>query len=153
MAEVVENFWQSSPELQALFEDFRAISGLELNVKKTIMIPLWRFSNIHHVKTLIKETCAKWANIHVNDKGKYLGFWIGPGAVQDCWSKALEKFERQVTLRAGMKMGMAMNSVAFNVYIVTLLEFVAQVCVPDRRVEAIAEWALRTGSPSATWRI
>ena len=34
-------------------------------------------------------------NNHIDVKGKYLGFVIGPGAGQDCWNAPLQKFERR----------------------------------------------------------
>ena len=36
----VGNFWKWAPILQAQFQDFAEISGLNLNVKKTVLMPL-----------------------------------------------------------------------------------------------------------------
>ena len=39
---VVADIWKSSPMLQKVFSEFEEVSSLSLNVKKTVLIPLWR---------------------------------------------------------------------------------------------------------------
>ena len=61
---------------------------------------------------------------------------------QDGWTKPLAKFDRQVKVGANMRMGMAMNVLAFNVYIVPLLEYVAQLLTVDDKVDKSIQKAI-----------
>jgi hypothetical protein len=152
IAVVVENFWVSVGPLEALFKEFRSISALSLNVKKTLMIPLWPCCNQANVARLVKEECPGWGDISIVGKGKYLGFLLGPEAGEEGWNKPLAKFESRVRHWADMKLGMAMNAVAFNVYIVPVLEFVAQLLCVTERVRTAMGWAMRRlASGPGTW--
>ena len=152
IAVVVDNVWKSAPGLRLLFQEFEQISALSLNVKKTVLIPLWKFSHERNIRCLLKENCPGFANVIIDDKGKYLGFLIGPGAPAVEWAKALMKFEGKVSFWAGLKLGMAMNTVAFNIYIVTVLEFHAQLLEIDVAVQNAIDAALRKLAPGpGTW--
>ena len=152
IAVVVEDFWRSAPALQKLFAEFQRISALALNVRKTVMIPLWPMSCPGNVRTLIKECCAQWADFAIEVKGKYLGFLLGPGSTQERWNDALAKFEQRVKYWAGLHLGMALNIVAFNIYILPVLEFSAQLFEIDAEVVDKVLWGLRRLAPGpGTW--
>ena len=149
---VVENFWIAAPSLAILFEELRLISALSLNVIKTVMVPLWPYSTSRSVSNLVREMCPGWANMAVERKGKYPGFLIGPGVGSDAWDKPLAKFESRVKMRAAMKLGMAMNVLVFNIYIVPVLEFIAQLCLMDDQVVDVMTWAMhKLASGPGTW--
>ena len=152
IAVVLGDFWLSAPALQRIFVEFHEISALALNAKKTVMIPLWPYSSSQNVGTLVKEFCAEWADFKIDNKGKYLGFLIGPGALVEQWKAPLFKFESRVKHWAEMHLGMAMNIVAFNVYIALVLEFTAQLLEVDDAVRAVMRWAMRRlASGPGTW--
>jgi hypothetical protein len=147
IAVVVENFWITAPAMEVLFTEFRSISALSLNVKKTVMVPLWPYSDAVNVASLIKEFCPRWADFVIDGKAKYLGFLLGPKAGEDAWNKPLAKFESRVKHWAGMHLGIAMNAVVFNVYIVPVLEFVAQLLPVTDQVRSMVSWAMRRLAP------
>eukprot|EP00973_Karenia_brevis_P094540 12423019-Karenia_brevis.AAC.1 len=140
---VVENLWTTAPHLAAIFQEFTQISALSLNLNKTAAIPLWSMADPHHIQRLMKELCPLWASISISNKGKYLGFVIGPGAGDDSWKKPLAKFESRVLQWAAKKLGLAMNVIAFNIYIAPVLEYVAQLEEVSTRVLNSTLWALR----------
>ncbi|CAK0894766.1 unnamed protein product, partial [Prorocentrum cordatum] len=70
-----------------LFTEFESISCLALNIKKTVFIPLWKYASESNVRGLIRESAPAWRDIAVCSAGKYLGFWIGPGAGLKSWEK------------------------------------------------------------------
>ena len=76
----------------------------------------------------MKECCPRWANIGIDNKGKYLGFMVGPGSKEERWKKPIAKFESRVSYWAGLRLGMAMNAVEFNIY---------------DRVRSVMSWAMR----------
>ena len=70
---VVENIWEEGPTISKLFQEFHAISGLALNLRKCNFIPLF-----HDDPTIIQQrlqrTIPEWHNMEVTYKWKYLGF-------------------------------------------------------------------------------
>jgi hypothetical protein len=143
IAVVVSVVWKSAISLRMLFAVFQEISALSLNVEKTIMIPLWQAGSCPNVRIVLRELCPPWKEISIHSKGKYLGFWIGPDAEKERWKKPLSKFEQRVKQWADMQLGLALKVIAFNVYIVTVLEFAAQLYEVDDDVTAATSWALR----------
>ena len=156
IAMVVQDFWAVAPLLQREFTEFQAISALSLNVNKTVVIPLWPTHMDNTFKNLLKEACPRWANVAVDSKGKYLGFLIGPGAGDSCWVKPLHKFEKRVQHWASLHLGIPMNILAFNIYIVTVLEYVAQLEPIMRasaargqcRITQAGPWTRYVGNPA-----
>jgi hypothetical protein len=144
---VVLDFWKSSPTLQRVFDEFSQISGLHLNLNKTVMIPLWKIGSENNIRLLIQENCSPWKNITISDRGKYLGFIVGPRAELDGWSKPLQKFKARVEHWAALKLGIGMNIIVFNTYIVTVLEYVAQLLEVTEEVKFAMSWALRKLAP------
>jgi hypothetical protein len=89
------------------------------------------------MRTLIRELCPLWGNIKIASKGKYLGFIIGPRADADSWNAPIAKFKKRVRELENMKCGMLWNSLYYNMFAVTTLEFVAQLeDVPNIVIEA-----------------
>lgn len=149
---VIENFWIASPSLQRVFEEFEAISALELNIQKTVMIPLWPFGNATNVQRLIRELCPGWRSLEIAAQGKYLGFVIGPNAAANGWKKPMAKFEQRVAHWANMRLGIALNIIAFNIFIVPVLEYVAQLLSVNEEVQDCMLKAMRRlASGPGTW--
>ena len=152
IAIVVDNLWTTAPALQVLFKEFHTISALRLNVKKTIVVPLWAYTDKGNIARLMKEHCPGWADVVIDNKAKYLGFLLGPGAREEAWNKPLAKFESRVNHWSNMQLGIAMNTVAFNIYIIPVLEFVAQLLVVTERVRSLIGWAMRkVASGPGSW--
>ena len=152
IAVVLNNFWVAAPVLQPIFQEFHRISALQLNPRKTVMVPLWPYKGEGSIRKLIREFCPGWVDFDIAPCGKYLGYVIGPGAGQDRWSKPLAKFESRVNFWAGLHLGMSMNIAAFNIYIVPVLEFTAQLFMVDNRVRRTVSWALRRlAAGPGTW--
>ena len=154
IAMVIQDFRTTAAGIAVAFDEFARISALSLNISKTVFIPLWPHTSNSMVHTLIRENCPSWNGIHIDSKGKLLGIYIGPGADDMSWSKPLRKFQERALLWAAKKLGLHFNTMAFNVFIVTVLEFVAQLCVPSTEVIDAVSAALRLLAPGpGTWCI
>ena len=129
------------------FQRFEQISGLDLNVSKTVLIPLWQFSNDKNVQSLVKEHCPAWGGIPIATRGKYLGFIIGPGVGRESWIKPLYKFKQRAAQWAARSLGLAMYALVYNIYIVTVLEYVSQVLDVDDEVQEVVAQTLRRIAP------
>ena len=89
------------------------------------------------LRNLIRELCPNWTDIHIDTKGKYLGFFIGPGAGEDSWNAPLRKFEERLVASQNNTCGLLWNSIYYNTFMVSTLEFVAHLSgVPDHVVAA-----------------
>eukprot|EP00973_Karenia_brevis_P019081 2616248-Karenia_brevis.AAC.1 len=55
----------------------------------------------------------------------------------------MAEFEIRVQWWAAQKLGLALNAIVYNIYIVPVLEYVAQLLEPSDKVMALSEWSLR----------
>ena len=145
-AVAVQDYTKTIATLSNLFQEYASISCLELNIQKTVFIPLWPLSSVRGLRNLITELCPAWRNIHIDVKGKYLGFIIGPGSAELSWSAPLKKFNQRV-LKWENKCGLLWSSMYYNTFAVTTLEFVAQLVDTPDEVLISEEAALRRFAP------
>ena len=127
------------------------MSGFQLNLPKTVVIPLslvdlptWRaqFQNIN----------PDWRNIQVSTKAKYLGFVLGPGRGHDTYDKPLAKFRQRAREWGRAGAGLALTSLAYSVYILPVVLFVAQLDAPPPHWPSVERAALRNLLPGpAAW--
>ena len=107
------------------------------------MIPLWPFSNAANVHRLVCELCPGWRSLEIAPRGKYLGFVVGPNTSADGWAKPLAKFKQRVTHWSNMRLGIALNIIVFNIFIVPVLEYVAQILNVEDKVQHAMVMAMR----------
>ena len=67
-AVVVSDYSKSLGTIASLFPEFESISGLELNIKKTVFVPLWPIADANGLRNLIRELCPNWKDIHIDTK-------------------------------------------------------------------------------------
>ena len=137
---VLDDYLIYLPSLSIIFHEFALISGLSLNVSKTIFIPLWHYTSSRSVRNLLRECVPAWANFAIATTGRYLGFVVGPGNQESSWDSVLAKYDRRVLQWASRCSGLLMSILAYKFYIHSILGFVAQLCEfpPDfqKRFEA-----------------
>ena len=75
--------------LERSFAEFKDMSGLELNIGKTVCIPLWE-KGMTEVPQILQNTA--WSNLSVATHATYLGFVQGPGKESKSWEKAMAKY-------------------------------------------------------------
>jgi hypothetical protein len=64
-------------DLQTFFQDFGTVSGLHLNIGKTVLVPLWEFDE-HSVRNTVAQQAPDWGGICIQGHAKYLGFYVDP---------------------------------------------------------------------------
>jgi hypothetical protein len=77
--------------LYPLFTLLFKATGLAINPKKTVIVPLGS-SSPFSIKRFLHDAIPAWAAITVDDCGKLLGVWVGPGAAARRWRDATDKF-------------------------------------------------------------
>jgi hypothetical protein len=146
-AAVVRDYAKSIPALAKLFEEFEQISALALNIKKTVLIPLWPITSEANVQLLVREICPAWRNISICLRGKYLGFIIGPGATTSSWDKPLDKFEKRSLTWSSLNLGLHYNMKAYRTFVAPILSFLMQLEPDPPDLMARFESCLRRLAP------
>ena len=95
----------------------------------------------------IREVYPLWKDILIADSGKFLGFIIGPGCGTKSWDGPLTKFRKRTSVWAGSKAGLLWNSIYFNVFAVSTLEYIAQLDNVPQAVLDAEQAALRIFAP------
>ena len=126
---IVKNGTSALPLLINIFNEYAIISGLQLNLPKTVYVPLhttdlvtWsqEFQRLHPI----------WHDITIASKAKYLGFILGPGRDHDSYLKPIAKYIQRASDWNTVGCGLALSTMAYNVYILPVLLFVAQLDAP-----------------------
>ena len=76
-AAVVQDFDKCAPTILSIFKDFARISNLQLNLKKTVLMPLWESSHAAVLRWL-KDDHPQWSHVEIAWGASYLGFLHWP---------------------------------------------------------------------------
>ena len=133
--------------LQDFFLDFGRVAGLHLNICKTVLVPLFRFDETD-VRALVSSGAPDWGGVRIASSAKYLGFYVGPGKGDSSWREPLQKFLDRARQWGKLGLGMLLSLQAYQVYISSVLQFVAQLeplPINFRNIERSATQALLPG--------
>ena len=125
LALVVANGWRHIHTIQLFFNELERVSGLGLNIPKTVLVPLDPF-NEEDARARIQAQAPVWGGLVVAASAKYLGFFIGPGRGELSWNAPLDKFMQRAEQWGKLGAGLLMTLKAFKVYIASVLLFVGQ---------------------------
>ena len=85
-------------------------------------------------------------------KGKYLGFQIGPRAGDTSWTAPIDKYKKRIMEWEGAHTGLFWNSIYYYTFVVTALEFLAQLeNFSDEVINAEASAMRRLAPGPGTW--
>jgi hypothetical protein len=82
----------------------------------------------------------EWADIQVSYASVYLGVSVGPGSQQGFWDKAVQKFVRRAGEWTTVGLGLQHSIMAYAVYVLPILSFLAQFKIPDGNVLKRRRW-------------
>ena len=82
---------------QVFFDEFARISGLHLNIGKTVIVPLFPYL-LFDVREQIARTAPQWIGVAVQAHATHLGYFLGPAKGEQSWAAPLGKtpFEPQL---------------------------------------------------------
>ena len=129
LALVLREGASAAGQLETLFDEYAAISGLRLNLAKTVWVPL-RTGDPVAARTQVMEHAPSWVGMHFAHYAKYLGFYLGPARGEKGWSNACKKFLKRVKDWGQSGGGMLVNTVAYSVYAFSTLAFLVQLDSP-----------------------
>ena len=90
LAIVSHDIVKDGKRLMDLFSGYGDISGLRLNLGKTVVVPLWR-QGLSEIRSRMAQEDPLWACVKYGDRAEYLGFVLGPGKGEHSWDKPLKK--------------------------------------------------------------
>ena len=132
---VLKDYREDAPVLAKLFKEFETISGLRLNFKKSVLIPLNAGKLPNFARTRDQVT-PLWGEMPIKECCKYLGFMIGPKSGDESWTKPLQKFKDRVALWEHQPLGLHWDARVYNMFMLPTLGYIAQLKVPP-------EWMLQ----------
>ena len=101
------------------------MAGLHLNVSKTVVVPLYNYVE-ETIRSPITLHSPDWGGVAIAGAAKYLGFYVGPGRRHMSWEGPLQKYINRAKLWGKQGLGMLLTIQAYQVYICSVLQFVAQ---------------------------
>ena len=145
-AVVSTDFARQAPLIMQIFKEFGRISNLNLNMQKTVLVPLWE-SSVDSVKSWLKVDLPDWDEVEVSWHARYLGFTIGPERGSQSWAKASRKFSQRLTAWSRLRLGMYMNAQVYRSLCVSVFSFLWQLEDSPAEVLELEPWALRKLAP------
>lgn len=146
-AVLVQNLWNDAPILEKIFQEFAQISNLNLNLSKTIIVPLFPTPSLEEAKSKLLQTTPAWAAVQLSYKAKYLGFLLGPGAEDTSWQEATTKYEHRAQTWANQHLGFHFTATAYNVFALSVLTYLAQLLSPPDELLQTEGRTLRRVAP------
>ena len=102
-------FAKDAPAIMHMFKEFASISNLQLNLEKTVLVPLWPSSTMS-IRRWLRDDFPSWAAVEIAWSAKYLGMYIGPDRGTRSWARPCEKFRERVLALASLHLGMRMST-------------------------------------------
>ena len=136
-ASITDNIFMNIRSIAKLFKDYEKISGLGLNLSKTLVIPLWdEREDVEADYRLLKEKLRLvgdgWEMVQVVRSGKYLGYRIGPDRKSGAWDKAEKKWEERSKAWASKGLGLQFSAMVYNTFCSSVLGFLGQLLNPPQ---------------------
>ena len=152
-AMVVRAFQSAAEEVMSIFQRFGRVSGLHLNLPKTVVIPLWN-EPLERVRLSMAQSLPAWSDVEVSDASRYLGFMTGPGKGTRSWQKAIDKYKQRAALWGALSLGLQWAAKTYNIYAISVLSYLAQLEAPPPEAYRAEVSALRRAAPGpGSWAI
>ena len=134
------------PVAQKICRLFGSISGLQLNLPKTIVVPLGDASPLA-VQNWLRLHGDAWQEVACESWSTYLGMATGPGKGAHSWTKALKSLSERCALWPWSSLGLQFSARAYNVFVFSVLSFVAQLEEPPPEAFESERRALARAAP------
>ena len=139
---VLHNLWLGLPRFVEAFVVVTAIATLELNVAKTIIVPLFPKS-LMQLRDKLLEVCPTFASSKIQYAARYLGVMLGPQGQEAASGSCCSKLKQRVLRIKKLQMPMTSAITYYNVYASSVYAHTCQ-------YRAISKQLLVHWPPSAT---
>ena len=123
---VLHNLHAQAPDVEKLFTLIERIAGLALNGKKCVIVPLWAY-DASAIRAWLSLHVQAWTSFAISDGAKYLGIWLGLGALSKSWEEPMSKYMERCRNLRGMGVGLQASAYQYNIFCVSVLSYVGQV--------------------------
>ena len=134
------------PPLHGLFARLALATGLRLNMRKCVIIPLGD-RGLNPVSAFLERTFSPWFGAKVAMSGRYLGFEIGPARGGASWVKPTQKARERIATWPWAELGLFYGTQVWNTLVVSLYSYVGQLELPPAAVLQDEEMLLRKAAP------
>ena len=150
-AMALTNFDTQAGAVMKMFREFGAISGLHLNMPKTVLVPLWRF-NSSSFRIHLADSLPEWSATMVATWGKYLGYIIGPGKGSSTWTGSIAKYKARGEQWSTLPVGLFRGCQNYMTFVLSVLAFHLQLAdVPDELYMHESAILRKFNSGPGTW--
>ena len=151
VAAVAPDVDSAAPVLQAIFGEFGRASGLQLNLPKTVMVPLWTL-DAAAVQQQFREQHPGWDGIRPETHARYLGFELGPGRARFSFNKPITKLLERAQWWGDAGAGLFLTTTAYSTYVASVIGFLIQLdTLPPQWPDVEAEAFKRLVPGSSQW--
>ena len=134
------------PTLVKALQQFEAISRMQVNIKKTVGVPLWPETE-ENAKDLLQKVAPEWRALPIQKSAIYLGCLIGPDKAGKEWEKALAKYQLRARGWQWASLGLHFAAMIYNTYVLSVLSFTAQVARVTKEIKHVEALCLRLVAP------
>ena len=135
-----------------LYQLLAKASCLHVNISKTVLVPLYEAGIVQARKDI---SFSAWARVKIEvGCSKYLGIFVGPQADSDInFAGPMIKFRERAAYWLGCPwLGAYFQSIGFNMFALSVLQFVGQLYPPSTTVEnEIMMWAGKFAHGPNNW--
>ena len=117
------------PLAKIVFDAANCFAGLCLKPEKCVLVPTGEvFSSALEasIRSWLLEHLPGWSRFKISPAGKYLGFFLGPGAGEFQWRDAVAKWKGRCSLVAGTHAAAGVSACHYNNRCISLLTYKMQ---------------------------
>ena len=129
---IVTDVWKLAGGILHTFREFASLSGMNLHLGKTVVVPLW-VCGLHTICRRIRNDLPQWAGVKVDHSAVYLGVGIGPGRQVNFWDHAVLKYSQRAAKWQAVKAGLQYDIRIYNTFAISVLAYLWQFSeVPEK---------------------
>lgn len=146
----MRELWTTIPTLAWAFHEVVCGTGLQLNLRKCVFMPLWRYQH-SQVKRLILEHAPSWKAMIIAWTARYVGIMFGPASGDTSWEMASEKCVQCASQSAALANGNFFALLSFKASAHRVLLFVSQLHPPTKHDATKYKLAVAKAHGSPMW--
>ena len=149
IAAVLRDMFASIGLIDTIFQTIGGATSLHLHPGKVQIIPLWKF-DAETIRAQIRLLAPRLAKAKVQDCGKLLGVFVGPGAETAQWKSTIEEIKVRSRYLASLNMAWSGVAPLYRSHVASVTSHILQFVAPSKellRVES-SSLAVITKTPA-----
>ena len=152
IAGVVKDLLAAVPIVMKCFATIAGCSALELHPGKVIIVPLWKVE-VEVLRNLIHNIDPLLSKAAIQDTGKLLGVFVGPGAPLRQWRNAQEELRVRSRYLASLNLAWSGALPLFGTHVLTVTSHIAQFAPPTKELFKVICDCLAIVSKTPAWSV